>query len=266
MNTQVDENTFRLVGADAIKSIDTLSGTTCKKLRVTGLKQESFDYLIDVYGHQFEEIDFFKCPLVGDLSGLESLDGIKSISFYWNQLADRLWDLSKNKSLKSITLDDFTKLHSLEDLVSSESIIDVSFGDRIWSTLILDSLEPLARIRNLRKLSFSAKKIIDFRISPLAEIPKLEELDFPTNLFPTEKVAWLTARIGKKVTSSVLAPYRIFSKPISSGEKQIDTFVIGKRKPSLDARLDAKKIEKYVEKFNHLTEYFIQNPSEAEPV
>ncbi|WP_145450334.1 hypothetical protein [Gimesia panareensis] len=131
--------------------------------------------------------------------------------------------------------------------------------------MILDSLEPLARIRHLRKLSFSAKKIIDFRISPLAEIEHLETLWFPTNLFPTEKVAWLTARIGKKVKSEILAPYKKFTDPISSGEKQIDTFIVGKRKPSLDSRLDAKKIEKYVRKFNELTDYFIQNPAEAEP-
>ncbi|WP_145450337.1 hypothetical protein [Gimesia panareensis] len=126
-----DENTFRLVDAGTVEAIDTVRGTACQKLRVTGLKQESFDYLIDKYGHQFKEIDFFKCPLVGDLSGLEKLTEIESLSFYWNQRAERLWDLSKNKSLRTFMLEDFTRLHSLEDLVSSDSLSDVRFGDRI---------------------------------------------------------------------------------------------------------------------------------------
>ncbi|MCW8855976.1 MAG: hypothetical protein OQJ95_01340, partial [Kangiella sp.] len=138
-------------------------------------------------------------------------------------------------------------------------------GDRVWSSFVLDSLSPLSNINNLRKLSFSAKKIDDFRISPIADISDLEELEFPTNLFPTEKVAWLTAKIGSKVKSSVLSPYRRIETPIISGEKQIDTFITGKRKPSLDYDVDAKRIEKYVKKFKDLVEFYKSNPNECEP-
>jgi len=260
-----NDDTLTLIGAETIDSLKPVSSSTCKKLQVTGLKQKSFEHLIGVYGDKFEEIDFFKCPLISDLGCLEQLENIRAISFYWNQRATELWDLSKNKNLKSIVLDDFTRLHSLDDLAKSNTLTDVSFGDRVWSSFVLDSLSPLSNINNLRKLSFSAKKIDDFRISPIADISDLEELEFPTNLFPTEKVAWLTAKIGSKVKSSVLSPYRRIETPIISGEKQIDTFITGKRKPSLDYYVDAKRIEKYVKKFKDLVEFYKSNPNECEP-
>jgi len=266
MNSKVEEeNTISIEGAENIESLDILATTTCDKLLITGLKQESFDYLIDHYGHKFKEIDFFKCPLISDLSRLEKLDEIESISFYWNQRAVKLWDLSKNKNLLSITLDDFTRLHSLQDLMLSDSLLEVSFGDRVWSSFVLDSLSPLSNIKNLKKLTFSAKKIEDLQIAPIANIKNLTELEFPTNLFSTEKVAWLKAKVGVNVKSSVLAPYKKITNPISDNGKQIDTFIIGKRKPSLDSKLDIKRVEKYVLKFNSLVEYYNENPGEVEP-
>ena len=265
MDTVKDPNKITLTGAWVFDSIDQLRDTECTKLEVVGLEQDSFEYLIENYGNKFTEIDFFKCPLINDLSSLEKLENIEKISFYWNQRATKLWDLSKNKKLSSIAIDDFTRLHSLSDLQSSKTLTEVSFGDRVWSSLKIESLEPLENVENLKKLSFSAKKIENSDVRPLASIKNLEEIEFPTNLFSTDKVAWLKARLNGRVKSNVLAPFKELRKPLKEKDKILDTLVIGKRKPFLDSNIDAARLEKYVGKFNSLVEYYLDNPNEPEP-
>ncbi|MFK8012512.1 MAG: hypothetical protein AB8B80_10750 [Marinicellaceae bacterium] len=260
-----DPNKITITGASSRDVIDLLNNTSCSKLELVGLNQDTFEYLIDKYGRKFSEISFFKCPLIGDLSDLEKLTNIEKISFYWNQRATELWDLSKNKKLYSIEIDDFTRLHSLSDLVKSESLKELSFGDKVWSSLKIESLEPLSNIKKLEKLYFSAKKIEDPSVFPLTKIKYLQEIEFPTNLFTTEKVAWLTAKLNGKVKSSVLAPYRGIKRPFQEKEKNLDILIIGKRKPFLDSKIDSVRVEKYVNKFNDLVKYYLNHPNEEEP-
>jgi len=252
-----DKNCYSLIAAESKCDVDDLKEVYCEKLSVTGLRQESFDYLIEEYGSRFDEIDFYKCPLVPDLSMIEQLTNIQTLSYYWNQRANALWDLSKTPKLKNLSIDDFTRLNSLEALTASSSLEELNFGNKVWSTFVLDSLEPLTRILKLKKLSFSAKKVVDGSIAPLADIKNLEELNFPTNLFKTEQVAWLTAKIGGTVISNVLAPVLEHSEY---------TFIIGKRKPTLDHEKDGARIEKYKEKFFKLVEFYRANPETPEPI
>jgi len=259
------KKTLTIEGADNIEIIDRKMKRSITRLEITGLKQEGFNHLIEKYGMQFKHISFFKCPLISTFEKLELLEDIESISFYWNQRAERLWDLSKNPKLKSISIDDFTRLHKLDDLTYSKSLEEIRFGDKVWDSLVLETLTPLCNVRNLKKLSFSAKKIEDFSIAPLTKIENLDELEFPSNLFPSEKVAWLTAHIGHRVKSKVLAPYFTTTSAIPSNGKSIDTYIVGKRKPSLDSKKDVERIKKYVNKFNSLVEYYKTNPEEDEP-
>ena len=75
---------------------------TATEISVNGLTQDTFEYLIAHYGSQFKVINFWKCPLVHDLTALESLPGIEYIVYFWNQKAEHLWDLSRNTSLKGL--------------------------------------------------------------------------------------------------------------------------------------------------------------------
>jgi len=265
MNLEKDPNKITITGASSTDAIDQLNNTSCTKLEVIGLKQDTFEYLIDKYGSKFTEISFFKCPLLSDFKDLEKLTNIEKISFYWNQRATELWDLSKNKKLYSIVIEDFTRLHSLSDLEKSESLIELNFGDRVWPSLKIDSLEPLANIKILKKLYFSAKKIEDPSVLPLTKIKNLEEMGFPSNLFTTEKVAWLTAKLDGKVKSSVLAPYIEIKHPLKQKGKNLDILIVGKRKPFLDSKIDSVRVEKYVTKFNDLVKHYLNHPNEDEP-
>ena len=75
-------------------------------------------------------------------------------------------------------------------------------------------------------LTFSAKRIMDGRVQPLAKLTSLETLSFPTNLFTTEQCAWLRAGTPESVTGRILEPVMRLSKPIIGSDR--DTLVIGK--------------------------------------
>jgi hypothetical protein len=174
-------------------------------LVISGLDQETFEYLITRYGAQFLAIEFWKCPRIADLSPLEELPGLRLARFYWNQRATRLWTLARNPGLTGPSFEDFTRLHDLSDLQAGRSLQELAFGDALHSTSVFESLEPLAGLDGLQSLDFNAKRIDDGRVEPIGELTGLTSLRFPTNLFTTRQVAWLRARLPESVKSDALA-------------------------------------------------------------
>ncbi|SRR6266498_620907 len=229
------------------------------EISISGLTQDTFDYFIENYGYQFQAIIFWKCPLVGDLKLLESLEHVEYIVYFWNQKAEKLWDLSKTKSLKGLSYDDFTRMPDISQISKSLSLEELHFGDKIWSKYVLNTLHPIRECSFLKRLSFSAKKIIDGKIEPIAYLIKLERLSFPTRLFTTEQVAWLKAHLPDTVTSKELNAYWTLERPLITNGKARDTFIVGKRKPLLDSVQDKEWIKKYVDQFDETYQWYLEN-------
>ena len=228
------------------------------KIVLSGLRQNTFDYFVENYARQFEVIHFWKCPLVEDLSMLSGLEKVKYVLFFFNQRATRLWDMTNNEAMVGLSLDDFSRMHTLDDIPSAPSLEEFHVGNKVWTKQILESLKPLSFCKTVKNLSFSAKTIVDNDITPIANMASLEELIFFDKLFTTEQIAWLTAKMPH-VKSMVLAPYWQH-EPIrwetSSGIKMKDTRVCGKGKPFLDSQLDKKRLEKHVAEFFALVEKY----------
>jgi hypothetical protein len=270
INSEIaDENTYLSLiqneisgGRISQKDIDVITqypGIT--EISISGLTQDTFNYFIENYGSQFKAINFWKCPLIKDLSGIELLSEVEYITYYWNQRAEELWDFSKTKSLKGFSFDDFTRMHDISQIPKSPALEELSFGNMIWRKYILNSLEPLKECSGLKTLSFSAKKVLDNRIQPVAKLKNLESLEFPANMFSTEQVAWLKAHLPPTVKSRVLHPYWQIEEALEISGKQKNTFIVGKRKPFLDSVRDKKRVEKYVEQFNAMYQWYLENPT-----
>jgi hypothetical protein len=240
---------------DTIKQFPSIT-----EISISGLTQDTFEYFIENYGNQFKAITFWKCPLVADLSMMSSLDKVEYIVYFWNQRAEKLWDFSKTKSLKGFRYDDFTRMHDASEISKSPFLEELHFGNRVWDTYVLNTLHPIKACTSLRSLSFSAKKILDERVEPIANLNNLERLSFPSSLFTTEQVAWLKAHLPKTIDSKVLNAYWVIDKPISMNGKNKDTFIVGKRKPFLDSVQEKAKITKYVKLFNDMYEWYLENP------
>lgn len=234
---------------------------TATELSVSGLSQEAFEYLITAYGSQFKVINFWKCPLVHDLSALESLPGIEYVVYFWNQKAERLWDLSRNTSLKGLGFDDFTRMHDLSQLAGAPALQELHFGNKVWNKYVLNTLEPLSECSKLISLGFSAWKILDGRVEPLAHLTRLERLEFPANQFAWRQVAWLKARLPETIQSRVLGGYWTIDQPIHGNGKDKDTVIVGRGKSLLvDSKKDRTLLNRYVNEFNALHRWFREHP------
>jgi hypothetical protein len=229
-------------------------------LRISGLDQAAFERLVSSYGRQFTAIEFWKCPKLADLTPLEDLSGLRMVSFYWNQRCTRLWNLSRTPHLTALGVEDFIRFHRLDDLVDGHAITELILGDAVWSKTTFETLEPLASLKGLLSLSLLPKRIDDGRIQPLGSLISLETLRIPFNLFTTEQIAWLRARLPETVESEALNAI-LLTTPFEDDDKQRDVLLIGKRKPWLNSEQDAARIQKHVSKFEQLVSSFRSDQS-----
>src|SRR5512134_2398812 len=189
------------------------------EVAIAGLTQDTFEYFVRNYGQQFKVIIFWKCPLVGSLKAIESLDQVEYIVYFWNQRAEHLWDFSKTKALKGFCFDDFRRMHDISEVADTPALEDLRFGNRVEPKYILNTLNPIKECATLKNLTFSAKKLLDGKIEPLVQLKQLERLWFPSNLFSTEQVAWLKAHLPDTVVSKALNAYWTLDKPLTTSGK-----------------------------------------------
>lgn len=230
-------------------------------LRVSGLDQSTFEQLISSYGRQFTAIEFWKCPRLEDLTPLEDLSELRMVSFYWNQRSTRLWNLACTPHLTALRAEDFTRFHRLDDLLGGHALRELILGDAVWSKTTFETLEPLGSLTGLLSLSLLPTRIDDGRVQPLGSLTNLETLLIPYNLFTTEQIAWLRARLPETVKSDALNAVVPLTMPLEADSKPRDVLLVGKRKPFLNSELDAARIRKHLERFEDLVDSFRSDPS-----
>jgi hypothetical protein len=62
------------------------------------------------------------------------------------------------------------------------------------------------------------------------------------------------------VVSKALNAYWTLDKPLTTSGKDIDTVMVGKRKPLLSSVADKVRISKYVAQFDEMHLWFLENP------
>lgn len=225
---------------------------------ISGLQQDTFEYFIKTYGMQFKAIRFFKNKLVEDWSLLGTLPNLKYVHFFLNQRIEALWDMSGNKSLVGLCIEDFSRLHSINGIHTAPALKDFRIGNAIWNRMTLDSLMPLENT-NIERLGFYGKTVVENDLSFLATMQCLKVFDFPTNIFSTEQVAWITANFPH-IEGFALKAKRDCSLLDSSMHPVPGVIIIGKRKPSFIIQGNEKRIEKYVLSFETLKEKYKNTP------
>lgn len=225
-------------------------------LRISGLDQAVFEALVSDYGHRYRALYLWKCPRISDFTPLESLPQLTHIVIYWNQRATCLWNFERTPNLRGLQFEDFSRLHDLADIPRATSLQELSFGNAVWPKAVFESLEPLRSLTTLQSLWFNAKRIEDGRVEALASLTGLHELGFPVNQFTTRQVAWLRAHLPALVTGQALGPVVEEVPGWSDG----NVYVVGKRKPTLHATRNARRIEHYVAEFNAQVRAFKENP------
>lgn len=219
---------------------------------ISGLKQDTFEYFIKTYGKQLKAIRFFKNKFVEDLSLLGTLPHLEYVYFFANQRVTALWDMTENKSLSSLCIEDFSRLTSIRGVETAPALKEFRIGNAIWNTMVLDSLMPLSNSK-IERLSFTGRAIGDNDFSFLETLPELKVFDFATNVFTTEQVAWIAANCPLAEGYALKA--KVDCMLSDSNEHLVDvpkSIIVGKRKPVLKVKGNEEKIQKYVDSFEKL--------------
>ena len=240
-------------GKITIADIDKLKNyPDTEVVTISGLKQDTFEYFIKTYGKQLKAIRFFKNKFVEDLSLLGTLPHLEYLYFFANQRVTALWNMTENKSLSSLCIEDFSRLTSIRGVETAPALKEFRIGNAIWNTMVLDSLMPLSNSK-IERLSFTGRAIGDSDFSFLETLPELKVFDFATNVFTTEQVAWIAANYPLAEGYALKA--KVDCMLPDSNEHLVDvpkSIIVGKRKPILKVKGNEEKIQKYVDSFEKL--------------
>ena len=240
-------------GKITIADIDKLKNyPDTEVVTISGLKQDTFEYFIKTYGKQLKAIRFFKNKFVEDLSLLGTLPHLEYLYFFANQRVTALWNMTENKSLSSLCIEDFSRLTSIRGVETAPALKEFRIGTAIWNTMVLDSLMPLSNSK-IERLSFTGRAIGDSDFSFLETLPELKVFDFATNVFTTEQVAWIAANCPLAEGYALKA--KVDCMLPDSNEHLVDvpkSIIVGKRKPILKVKGNEEKIQKYVDSFEKL--------------
>lgn len=188
--------------------------------------------------------------LAKDLTILEEQVSPETIILNWNTKATRLWNMSKNQSLKTLEIRDFSKLEEIDQLSLAGQIEKLVLGGGHDKALKIKTLRPLSHLTNLRYLGLTNLKVEDDTLEPLAALINLNELEI-SNQFETREYAWLASRL--KDTKCRMFQATNLCKVVGVDNKLVwDTMITGRRKSFLLSTKDQTKIEKHIREFERL--------------
>lgn len=245
------QNEYGGVKKLTFEDIDTLrKDRYSDAITILGLQQDTFEYFIEKYASQFKIIRFYNCRAVQDWTSLGKLKGLEFLELSSNHGLTSLWDLSGNHSLQALSINSCSKMHNIEGIEKAPALRRFDFGDALWRTTTIDSFMPLSGTK-IEYLEFNGKKVEDNDLSFLWKMPELKHFDFPTNLFTTEQIAWIVANFPN------VEGYALRAKiDTTTCNNAPATLIIGKRKPCLLNMSNEDKIQRYVDQFNRLVEYY----------
>lgn len=229
------------------KNIDKLKDLSITKLWLIGGKDKELEKIFSFVTPQF--INVYQV-LAKDLTILESLTNTETIVLRWNTKSDKLWNMSHNTGLKTLVIEDFPKITSIEAIASANYLEYLVLEGGMWNPLKLDTLKPLSELQMLKFLRLVNMHVREDGLRPIAVLKDLKELML-SNQFETIDYAYLSAKLPG-TQCEYFKPYVKYDKPI--GDR--DIMIIGKRKPFLNSLNDRTKIEKYERDFYKMVSDF----------
>lgn len=226
------------------------TGKHSEILEICGMNQESFEYFIQHYGKSYRYLSFFHCQLIKDFSPLQDLSNLEEIRILWNIRADKLWDFSKNTSLKTIRIVEAKKLTLNPNLLKTSKVMEnVYFGGGTFNNYPMDSLECFSEMPALKHLSLRGIRLNNKSMNALKYMPSLERFDFDAGMLTTEEIAWIVAKYPN-LSGKCLCAYNKEDAMLN------DVRVCGFRKPGLDLPQQQKRLDKYIAQFDALVEKY----------
>jgi Leucine-rich repeat (LRR) protein len=242
-----DKNERSLHMSVSAKNLDRLKELSIENLWLVGANEKELRKILPLVNLKY--LNLYQV-LAKDLTILETLDKTETIILNWNTKSSSLWDISKNKELKTLEITDFSKLEEIDQLSLATQISDLILGGGHEKPWKIKSINPLKNLTNLKALSLTNLKIGDDTLRPLGHLKNIETL-FLSNQFETREYAWLATRLTKTKCEMFQATNscNIFG---SDNKLVWDTMITGRRKSFLLSTNDQVKIDKYIKDFEIL--------------
>ncbi len=220
-------------------------------LRIKFETQEEFEYLINII-HPFVSSLYIheKHNRAYNLTPLEKCAELEAVQFYWNIKQETLWDVKKNKKLKSFHMTDFYKVTDFFALRGSSIETLELFGcngaSSFVSKLHIDDLSFILEMPKLRvlRLDIIKDEPSEYYLNLLAKLTGLEVFSTPDSFFTFQQFAWLKAHLPK------------VKEGLNCVEKYGDDWygIIGRRTPK--TLTDVIKTQKYQKRYDALVEKY----------
>ena len=130
------------------KILERLASLQVKKLWVFAVNQKQFEHILT---YARPNILYVYEMRVEDLSGLQKLSDLQQLYMCWNTKAKTLWDIAYNKKLKSLLIDDFSKLEDLTALSKCPQLNTFYMGGGINTTMKVQTLQATRCITAFEK-------------------------------------------------------------------------------------------------------------------
>ena len=220
-------------------------------LKLSGLTQDGLEHFTRVYGESYRILYLDDCRRITDFSPLAVLEGLEAIRIEWCKGTDCLWDMSKNESLKIISIHDAKKITlSPWQLRTAPALEEV----RLWGSFDnkhqLESLGCFCGVKSLKRLDLNSIRLKTHDLESLSELTALEVFNFDAGMLTTEEIAWICAKYPH-IHGDCLGVYTK-NEPSCMN----DIRICGYRKPGLDLPEEQRRLEKYTVEFNMLVEKY----------
>lgn len=236
-------------GITTVEQIDMIRNfPDAKSIIISGLKQDAFEYFVNTYGRQFQAITFWKNKAVSDLSALSSLEDVEYISYFFNQKASKLWDMSNNKKLVGLSISDFSKLHSLDGIEKACNLESLYVHNRVEARMEIESLKPIVNT-GIKYFLWGGKRVLDNDFGCLAN-SKIEELDISPMQFTMLELAQLLALFPETLKDSITQPYT--SGGVKDKDGYTEYFFLCKGKRTCVKGKDDARFASYLNEFESL--------------
>jgi hypothetical protein len=193
---------------------------------------------------------FIKGMTATDLSPLAGAQQLEELKIHWASKFTDASPISKLKNLQTLTINDSKRWHDLGQLSGSNVVhLDVSGG--MGKGTSYETLEPLSTLRRLESLVLTNFKVDMGGLKPLALCKTLKELVLDCR-FPTEEYAYLSVHLAE-VKCDAFEPFIKIDGNIIGGK---NVMVVGFRKPFLNSKKDAAKLQKYISEFRQIQDRF----------
>jgi hypothetical protein len=231
----------------AAKNINRLSDLNIENLWLVGPNDKELKKILSLVSPRY--LNVYQV-LAKDLAILEALHNTETIVLEWNTKSELLWDISKNRFLRTLQITDFSKLRDISQIGPATQIESLTLRGGINKKLELSTLKPLSTLNNLKYLELGNLKVKDASLRYLGLLTSLDELAI-SNQFDIKEYAWLATRLDK-TKCDLFNGFRKIDLCDSNNKTVFDTMITGKRKPLLLSTKDKEKIKLYRDEFEML--------------